>query len=127
MTQNDLRSLWKSSSACLSEPEFLSGASFFLLRFLPESGSCLHLTSSSLETVAEIDAVVDNKSMNTKEEKRENELGNWAWPMYTTDAMILHIKLITNENRLCSSGNSTQCSVVTHMGRTSKTGTYWVG
>ena len=30
--------------------------------------------------------------MDTKEEKRENELGDWAWHMYTTDTMILRIK-----------------------------------
>ena len=33
----------------------------------------------------------------------------------------LIIKQITNENLLCSTGNSTQCSVVTIMGKKSKT------
>ena len=122
MTQNDLRSLWKSSSACLSGPEFLSGAGFFFLRFLPESGSCLHLTSYSLETVEERDTEVDNKSMDTKEEKWGNKLGDWPWHMFTADIMTLRIKEITNENRLGGSGNATQCSAVSYMGRKSKNG-----
>ena len=37
-----------------------------------------------------------------------------------TDIHTLSIKQITNENLLNSSGNSTQCSVVTQMGRKSK-------
>ena len=34
--------------------------------------------------------------------------------------LILCIKYITNENLLYSTGNSTQCSVVTYMGRKCK-------
>lgn len=64
--------------------------------------------------------------MNTKEGKRENELGNWAWHMYTTDAMILHIKLITNENDCVAQETPLNALWYSH-GRTSKTGTYWVG
>ena len=39
-----------------------------------------------------------------------DELGDWDWHIYTIDTMY---KQITNENLLYSSGNSTQCSVVT--------------
>ena len=36
-------------------------------------------------------------------------------------SLLLGTEWITNENLLCSTGNSTQCSVVTIMGKKSKT------
>ena len=47
---------------------------------------------------------------------------NWEIGMDICSLLTLHIKQIPNENLLDSSGNSTQCSVVTQMGRKSKKG-----
>ena len=45
---------------------------------------------------------------------------NWEIEIDTYTLLILCIKYITNENLLYSTGNFTQCSVVTQMGRKSK-------
>ena len=45
-----------------------------------------------------------------------DELGDWDGHIYT----IMYMKQITNENPLSCTGNSTQCSAVTYMGRQSK-------
>ena len=42
------------------------------------------------------------------------------WEIGTDIYTLLGIKQKTNENLLYSTGNSTQCSVVTYMGRNSK-------
>ena len=46
--------------------------------------------------------------------------GGMSWEIGTDIDTLLCIKQITNENLLYSIGNSTQCSVVTHMGRKPK-------
>ena len=46
---------------------------------------------------------------------RLDGLGDWDWHIYLT----VYKKKI-NENQLCSTGQSIQCSVVTEMGRKSK-------
>ena len=45
---------------------------------------------------------------------------NWEIGTDIYTLLILCIKQITNENLLYSTGNSTQCSVVTYMRRKSK-------
>ena len=45
---------------------------------------------------------------------------NWEIGTDTYKLLILFIKHTTNENVLYSTGNSTQCSVTTDMGRKSK-------
>ena len=59
-------------------------------------------------------------SVDTKVGKRGwDELEIWI-DIYTL--LILCLKWITNENLLYSTGNSTQCSVVTYIGRKSEKG-----
>ena len=48
--------------------------------------------------------------------------GGMSWEIGTDIDTLLCIKQITNENLLYSIGNSTQCSVVTHMGNPKKMG-----
>ena len=60
---------------------------------------------------AEIDTDVQNKHMDTK-----GEMGagiNWEIEIDVYTLLILCIKYRTNENLLYSTGNSTQCFVVT--------------
>ena len=45
---------------------------------------------------------------------------NWEIGTDIYKLLILFIKHITNENVLYSTGNSTQCSVMTYMGRKSE-------
>ena len=48
-------------------------------------------------------------------------MGDWDWHIYAIDSVYNNENLcITNENLLYSTGNSTQCSVVTWVGRKSK-------
>ena len=57
------------------------------------------------------DTDVEIKRMDTKREAGWwNEVGDWDWHVYTIDTIY---KIDTNENLLYSTGNSTQCSVVT--------------
>ena len=56
----------------------------------------------------------------TKDTKEGRQLGRVEIDIYTPT--ILCIRQITNENLLYSTGNSTQCSVVTQKGRKSKRG-----
>ena len=54
------------------------------------------------------DIDIENKCMDTKGRSGEwDELGDWDWHIYTA------MYKIDNENLLYSTGNSTQCSVVT--------------
>ena len=59
---------------------------------------------------------VDNKPMATKGGRE----GGMNWEIGIDIYTILYTKQITNENLLYSTGNSTQRSVVTEMGRKSK-------
>ena len=45
---------------------------------------------------------------------------NWEIGIDIYKLLILCIKQITNENMLYSTGNSTQCSVMTYVGRKSE-------
>ena len=55
------------------------------------------------------DTDVENKCMDTK----WGGGAGWDWEIRFDVYTLLCVKQITNENRLCSTGNSTQCSVVT--------------
>ena len=57
---------------------------------------------------------IESKCMDTKGGK--DELGDWNWCIYTIDAMYK----TGNWWELNSTGNSTQCSVVSYKGRKSK-------
>ena len=57
------------------------------------------------------DTDVENKHMNTKGEKGDGM--NWEIGIDIYTLLVLGIKEITNENLLYSTGNSTQCSMVT--------------
>ena len=62
---------------------------------------------------AERDTDVQNKHMDTKGEVGGRVGMNWEIGINIYTLLILCIKYITNENLLYSTGNSTQCSVVT--------------
>ena len=46
--------------------------------------------------------------------------GGMNWEIGIDIYTLVYMKQVTNENLLCNTGNSTQCSVVTQMGRESK-------
>ena len=60
---------------------------------------------------------IEIKHVGTKGEGVWDELRDWDWHIYTMDAIY---QKITNENLLYSTGDSTQRSLVTEMGRKSK-------
>ena len=61
------------------------------------------------------DTDIKNKHMGTNGRTgKRNEFGDWDSHIYATKK-----KQVTNENRLHSTGNSTQCYVVTKRGCTS--------
>ena len=62
------------------------------------------------------DTEVENKYMDTRGEGE----GGMNWEIGIDIYTLLCIKQITNENLLYSTGNSTQYSVVTYMGKESK-------
>ena len=66
--------------------------------------------------ICKTETEAENKGMDTKEECRMN----WEFGIDIYTLLILCIEQITKENLVDSTGNSTQCSVVTKMGRKSK-------
>ena len=46
--------------------------------------------------------------------------GGVNWEIGTDICTLLYIRWMTNRNLLCGTGNSTQCCVVTYMGKESK-------
>ena len=58
--------------------------------------------------------------MNGYQEGKRADGRNWGPGIDIYTLLILCIKYITDENMLYSTENSTQCSVVTEMGRKSK-------
>ena len=76
----------------------------------PENGT------DELICKVEIETHVENKYMDTKSGRK----GRMNWEIGINIYTLICIKYITDENLIYSTGNSTQCSMVASMGRTSK-------
>ena len=85
-------------------------------------------SSSSICGVQKMVQMILSVKQEQRHRRREHKYGyqgesgaGMIWEIdiaiYTLQIQILYIKQITNENLLCSSGNSTQCSVVMYMGK----------
>ena len=66
------------------------------------------------------DTDIENKRMETKGDRGSGGM-NWETGVNIYKLLTLYIKKITNKTLLYSTGNSTQCSVVTYMRRNYRT------